>query len=282
MPSDTASAASGSGSGSGSGCGNDSSHTRLPVFWTTRPELWFIQVEAAFAERTPPVTTDAAKFRQVLRVLPNEVLEKVEFVLTGDEQVGGRYAALKGALIDCYGRSNARRNAELIALAKDGTLGDRKPTEFLMHMRSLHQNSIETWEKATLLNALPPHVRAILSNSNAANNKRLAQEANAIMEENDLADVNIRSMSRQQDYAPAVEAVSARRYQDDRQESRRRPEHQEERYSRNDRGPKPKRCYTHNKFGSRAFTCKGGDCDMRDVPLARPPPQAPGNARAGR
>ena len=53
------------------------------------------------------------------RVLPNEVLEKVEFVLTGDEQVGGRYAALKGALIDCYGRSNARRNAELIALAKD-------------------------------------------------------------------------------------------------------------------------------------------------------------------
>ena len=55
-------------------------------------------------------------------------------------------------------------------------LGDRKPTEFLMYMHSLHQNSIETWERATLLNALLPQVRAILSNSNATNNKRLARK----------------------------------------------------------------------------------------------------------
>ena len=278
MPSDTASAASGSGSGSG----NDSSHTKLPVFWTTRPELWFIQVEAAFLERTPPVTADVAKFRQVLRVLPNNVLEKVKFVLTGDEQVGGRYAALKGTFIDCYGHSNARRNAEFIALARDGTLGDRKPTEFLMYMHSLHQNSIETWERATLLNALPPQVRAILSNSNAANNKRLAQEANSIMEENLLSDAGVRAISRQDDYAPAVKAVSGRRYPNDCQEFRRRPDYQEDRYDRNDRRPKPKRCYNHSQFGTRAYSCKGGDCDMRDVPLARPPLQAPRNARAGR
>ena len=280
MPLDNASGASGSTSGSA----NDSSHTKLPIFWVTRPELWFIQAEAAFIDRNPPITSDAAKFSQVLRVLPNDVLEKVEYVITGEEPVGGRYAALKGALTDSFGRSTAHRHAELIALTKDGTLGDRKPTEFLMHMRSLHGNSIETWERATLLNALPPQVRAILSNSNAANNKRLAQEANSIMEENGLSRVTagVRSIDfgDDQDHYTAVEAVASR------PQDRRRRDFSDDRSDRRDRGEgqqrkqKQRLCYNHSKFGNRAYSCKGGDCGMRDAPLSHPP--AAGNGRAGR
>ena len=56
-----------------------------------------------------------------------------------------------------------------------------------MYMQSLSGGDIQTWERAILLNALPSEVRTVLSNSNAANNKWLAQEANGILEQHSLA-----------------------------------------------------------------------------------------------
>ena len=57
----------------------------LHTFWTTRPELWFLQAEAVFEDRIPPITTDKAKCNLVLRALTCEALEQVEHVLTGPE-----------------------------------------------------------------------------------------------------------------------------------------------------------------------------------------------------
>ena len=88
----------------------------LPTFWPTRPELWFLQAEAVFEDRVPPITTDKAKCNLVLRALTCEALEQVEHVLTGPEPVGGRYQALHTALIDCYGRTQASKHAQLIDL----------------------------------------------------------------------------------------------------------------------------------------------------------------------
>ena len=53
----------------------------LPKYWPTRPELWFVQAEAIFEDRIPPVTTDKAKTNLVLQALPCEVLKKVEHVV---------------------------------------------------------------------------------------------------------------------------------------------------------------------------------------------------------
>ena len=51
------------------------SSLKLPTFWITRPELWFIQVESAFRNRHPPVTSDIVKFDCVIGALPNKVPE---------------------------------------------------------------------------------------------------------------------------------------------------------------------------------------------------------------
>ena len=87
-----------SGSSSGVATGSDQSAVeqipphgypsslKLPTFWITRPELWFIQVESAFRNRHPSVTSDVVKFDCVIGALPNEVLEKVEHVLTSPAQ----------------------------------------------------------------------------------------------------------------------------------------------------------------------------------------------------
>ena len=128
----------------------------LPTFWLTRPELWFIQAEAVFEDRVPPITTDKAKCNLVLRTLTREAMEQVEHVLTGPEPVGGWYQALHATLIDCYGRSQATKHAQLIDLARQGALRDRKPMQFLLHMRSLAGANPEAWERAIFLNAMPP------------------------------------------------------------------------------------------------------------------------------
>ena len=182
------------GSATGSSQGSDPAHPhgypstlKLPSFWITRPELWFIQVESAFRNRHPSVTDDIVKFDCVIAALPNDVLEKVEHVLTHVNQVGGRYAALQNALIESYGRSPAQRQVELIEMTVRGTLGDLKPSDFLTKIRSLLGEEYEAVERAILLSALPAPVCTILSNSKAANNKRLSLEVNQVLEQHLIA-----------------------------------------------------------------------------------------------
>ena len=55
----------------------------LPKFWPTRSELWFVQAEAIFEDRIPPVTTDKAKTNLVLRALPCDELERWNMLLQG-------------------------------------------------------------------------------------------------------------------------------------------------------------------------------------------------------
>ena len=104
-----------------------------------------------------------SKFDCVNGALPNKVLEKVEHILTGVPQVGGRYVAIQNALTESYGWTTAQNQSELIKLTVRGTLGDLKPTDFLMRVRGLSGSEYETVERAILLNALPPAVRTVLA-----------------------------------------------------------------------------------------------------------------------
>ena len=116
---------------------------KLPPFWINRPVLWFAQAESIFRGRNPSITTDIDKYDCVLHVLPHEALEKCEHVIVGEDPVGGRYPALKNALIESYGRTTARKQAELIELATTGALGDRRPTDYLMQIRNLSGSEYE-------------------------------------------------------------------------------------------------------------------------------------------
>ena len=283
----------------------------LPKFWPTRPEIWFIQAETIFEDRIPLVTTDKAKANLVLRALPCDVLEKVEHVVTGAAPVGGRYPALKSALIDCYGRSQATRYADLIELTRPGALGDKRPMEFFLHMRSLSAGDNDAWERAIFLNAMPPEVRTVLSNSNAPNNKRLAIEAGQVWEQHRLSRANAAAAGAYAVQAPLQVAPQYQQFQNPFPAQLHPPaghpqvQHQPPvqnpppvqyqpaveavssrggRRNRNQRqGSRPdaRLCIPHFRYGSQAFTCHGAPCPMRSTPLA-PRPQAPGNGRAGR
>ena len=244
-----------------------------------------MQAEAVFEDRVPPVTTDKGKCNLVLRALPCHVLEKVEHVLSGPEPIGGRYPALQAALIECYGRSQSTKYAQLIELTRPGSLGDRNPMEFLLHMRSLSGGDNEAWERAIFLNAMPPEVRTVLANSNAPNNKRLATEARRVLEQHrrnksqaTAYEVRVRPAS-DEDGASGIEPADysgGRRRQEPREVNatdysggrRREPQGLQPRQGNR---ADTKLCIPHYRFGAQAFTCHGGQCPMRDTPLARRP-----------
>ena len=54
---------------------------KLPTFWTHDPDLWFLQTEAVFASRQPPVTRDATKFNHAVTALPSDALNACKNII---------------------------------------------------------------------------------------------------------------------------------------------------------------------------------------------------------
>ena len=97
---------------------------RLPTFWMASPELWFAQVEANFDNRNPKITTDMSKYNHVLQALSEEVLNECEHAISSHGT--DRYPTLKKALLKAYGKSTAKKSAQLLEMAaKPGSMSGR-------------------------------------------------------------------------------------------------------------------------------------------------------------
>jgi hypothetical protein len=130
---------------------------KLPAFWTARPSLWFRQAEGVFANRTPAITRDETKFNYVLKVLPNAVIEHVAAVVE-NPPAQDKFGAIKAALLAAFDKLDDAKKSELLSLA---TLGDRRPTDYLNHLRYLTGQDYAAIERAYLLNALPLSVQQV-------------------------------------------------------------------------------------------------------------------------
>ena len=107
---------------------------KLPPFWATGPEVWFRQLETQFATHNPPITADLTKFNHVVATLDNVTAGEVEAIILSPP-TNNKYEALKAALIDAFGRTQASKDMALQSLAG---LRDRKPSSLLRYMDSLN------------------------------------------------------------------------------------------------------------------------------------------------
>lgn len=131
---------------------------RAPPFWKTNPELWFLQLESQFV--SAGITVDLTKFHMVVSVLDCDVLSCVSDIVRSPPTTAP-YNALKDRIIEQYADSETAR---LKALLQDLQLGDKKPSQLLMQMRTLAQNQINTDVLKTLfLQRLPVGMQQILS-----------------------------------------------------------------------------------------------------------------------
>ena len=146
---------------------------KLPPFWTTRPEVWFRQVETQFATRIPAITVDLTKFNHVVAALDNITAGEVEAIILSPP-ADGKYDALKAALINAFGKTQASKDMELRSLY-------RKPSSLLHHMKSLNADPM-TLLRTLFLAQLPMEVCHILAELSTTDLNDLAKDADAIME----------------------------------------------------------------------------------------------------
>jgi hypothetical protein len=237
---------------------------KLPVSFCGEPEVWFTRVEAQFSNRN--ITVDLTKFNYVVAALNDETASEVKAVLI-DPPEEDKYLALRKALLEAYGTTQARKGAELLGLAG---LGDRKPTALLRNMRSLNSDA-DTLFRALFLQQLPSDVRGVVASLNLTTLDELAVAADHYMEANPTSGSS----------SVFAASMSNRSNLHDRRSRR----------TTFDRNVNPAGnfvCHYHATYGPRARSCRPG-CAFADLPLAPHPSSqtsrtstSSGNDRAGR
>ncbi|CAK1597767.1 unnamed protein product [Parnassius mnemosyne] len=104
---------------------------KMPSFWPEKPTLWFAQLDCQFAVAN--ITSDVTKYYHVISVLDPKIAAEVEDLIIRPP-ANEKYDTLKRELI---ARLSASRSEQIKQLLMNEELGDRKPSQFLRHIRSL-------------------------------------------------------------------------------------------------------------------------------------------------
>ena len=208
---------------------------KLPEFWTSQPQAWFHTVEAQFALRG--IVADETKYFYVVSVLGSETAATVEGLLNNPPS-SDKYSSLKSELLNVFALSDRQKKNLLMTL--DG-LGDRKPTELLRYMKTLHSTDKgDLFFMAFFMRQLPTQVRTILAVRDFSDVDQMAKAADDVLIEQNLR--------------PATTMIQV--------------SHPRAKQPGNAKPPaRSSLCYYHLRFGTRAKNC-------------RQPCSWPGNAEA--
>jgi hypothetical protein len=152
---------------------------KIPPFWPTDPELWFAQIETQFA--LARITSDETKFYHVCGNLEAKYAAEVRDVLT-NPPADGKYVKLKSELIKRLTSTQEQKTKKLL---EQEELGDRNPSQFLRHLRTLAGTLVpDPLLKSLWLSRLPTTTQAILATQRTADLNALAELADAVHEVN--------------------------------------------------------------------------------------------------
>ncbi|XP_064074853.1 uncharacterized protein LOC135194113 [Vanessa tameamea] len=150
---------------------------RLPPFWPEDPDIWFAQVEAQF--ETSGTKIDSTKFYTVVQQLDQRIAREVRDVITNPPATG-KYDKLKNELIKRLSTSRDHRMRQLLTHEE---LGDRKPTQFLRHLRSLAGDQVnDDFLRSLWASRLPTHIQAIIASQTSLRLDEVAELADKIIE----------------------------------------------------------------------------------------------------
>lgn len=131
---------------------------KIPPFWSSDPETWFISVEASFSEAR--ISDDTTKFHSVIANVDASILTHIKDIIR-DPPVEGKCDALKKHLLNSFEMS---QDARLRQLLKGQVLGDKKPSHFLQELKNLAEGQCtDTILKTLFVEQLPENYRVILA-----------------------------------------------------------------------------------------------------------------------
>lgn len=226
---------------------------KLPPFWADRPAIWFAQVEAQFS--ISGITVDQTKYDHVIARLDTQHIAEVEDIITDPPKVD-KYVRLKTELIRRLSTSEEQRVRQLLS---DEEIGDRKPSQFLRHLRHLAGNvlSDQNLLRQLWMRRLPQHLQAILAAQSELSLDKIAELADKIMEIPGVSAPVLQQPAVAAASAPGLEGIlkrlddltkqvaALRIAQGERTRKRSK--------SRNRSGSEV--CRFHRKFGDKAYKC---------------------------
>lgn len=225
---------------------------KLPTFWTDKPAIWFAQVEAQF--EIANIVGDTTKYNYVVGHLDQKMAGEVEDLIT-NPPVEDKYEKLKEALIQRLSISQEKRVRQLLS---DEELGDRKPSQFLRHLRSLAGTALsdDNIIRQLWLRRLPQQAQAILAAQADLSLDKVAELADKITElapppaicstSTASSALNLASLAKQlEEVSNQVAALS-----------RQQRQHSRNRSVSSDRSSNSsKQCWYHRKWGAKASRC---------------------------
>lgn len=232
---------------------------RVPKFWPEKPLLWFNQLEAQFLLNG--ITVDATKFYYIMSQLEPKYAVEVEDILENPPATN-KYETLKRELIV---RLSASQSQQIRQLLEQAEIGDRTPSQFLRHMRSLAGTTVnEDFLRTLWASRLPNMTRAIVTAQTDIGLNKLAEIADQIHEgtsQPHVASVVPESatellLKRLESLELQISELSKSRGRST--ERRYRPRSQSRNRERRARSPSGARvCWYHHRFGNK---CRPEKC----------------------
>lgn len=150
---------------------------KTPPFWRNRPALWFATLEAQF--HINQVTREETKFYYAVAHLDTSTADEVEEIITAPPH-SQPYTTLKNALIHRFAESYDERIRKLMEREE---MGDRKPSSFLRHLRSLSTDGVpDKLLKSIWISRLPQQMQSILVTQPKASLEELGDLADKLHE----------------------------------------------------------------------------------------------------
>jgi hypothetical protein len=129
---------------------------RLPPFWAERPTVWFAQAETHFT--SAGLSNEQTKVYYVISQLEHQCAAEVEDIIISPPE-RDTYTTLKTELVKWLSPSKEQGIHQLLTLEN----GDRKPSQYLRHLRSLSLDAPEDFLRSIWSRQEPPNVQAILT-----------------------------------------------------------------------------------------------------------------------
>ena len=201
---------------------------KLPIFWTSQPQVWFQQAEAQFTIRN--ITVDNTKYAYVVAALDQDTASRLLDLLR-NPPVESRYNTIKARLIQTFSSSRRVRANRLLQMEE---LGDRQPSALMDEMLSLLDGHTPCLLfEQIFLNKMPDAIRLQLTEADFAEPRKVAEKADQLW------------LSMGVPTAPAIHRASY-------------PRPMKPKNFNSTKEPDSNRtdwCYYHNRFGAKARKC---------------------------
>lgn len=233
---------------------------RLPPFWPEEPAVWFAQIEGSFA--LSRIRDDETKYHYVSAQLEHRYAAEVKDILVNPPATG-KYETLKTELIK---RLSASRDKEVTQLLMHEELGDRRPSQFLRHLRHLAGKNIpDDFIRTIWTSRLPTSLQTVVASQPECTLQALADLADKVHDlvpsTPQVASVDAAQLSLLDKLTKEVAELSHQvKLLSTNKAGRSRSRHNNNQHSRSRTRSqssyrKYPNCFYHNKYGDNARTC---------------------------